>query len=914
MLTIKAMTGGETYASHHLTNNDYYAVGETVTGQWIGRGAALLGLEGDVDLADFDRIRMGLDPKTGEFLRERHSADRYDKDGKKVGAARSLYDFTVSAPKDLSIQALEDPRLIEVHRMAASEMIAELENLAGSRIRKGGLNETRATSNMVISAWNHDTSRELDPQLHTHFVAANLTFDGTEQKWKALQPYEAVAQREYLTEVYRNAAARELLKLGYQIEDRLAWGEDNGFGIAGIDQATREKFSRRSAQRDAAIRKFVEKNGRLPNNNEVALMVRESRAEKLTEITTPEVRELQRARMTPEEAQTLAGLREQALERGSIQHTQSPEQAMNQAAEHLFERVSVAKEHELKAEALRFERGQVDLREVKAELAGRVASGAMLGARGEVATHETLQREREMIRLVDDGMGRFEALGKGKPIEAPTLRPEQLEAVRTILASRDFAVNLQGAAGTGKTKTLEELRRGLIGAGREVIAVAPTASAVEELAKVGFEKPMTIARLLSAPSEQARLKGGEALIVDEAGMVSAKDMSDLLQLAQEKRLRVVFSGDTKQIHAVEAGDALRILERESQLKAVSLLDVQRQQSAAYKAAVETLRRNPRDGFEQLTAMDAVREVSWLTRHEAANEEYQRARRMQNAKGQERSVLVVAATHDEIQSVTFAIRQELKRGGELGDGQTVTRHAPLHWTEARKKRIANYKPGMILEHDTPSRHPALEVVAADEQTLTARTSGNKTVKLSAADLRQYSVFQKQEIDVAAGDKLLLQVNWRAKRSGFKATNGELVTVAAVKDGRIELTDGRELPQSYKQFAHGYAVTAHRSQGKTVDEQIILADRMKQDLFYVAVTRGREALKVITSDAAGLQESIGINADRQSASELHRTQSEVAARIKKEFDFRSAYSTHPQFEQGSYRHVVQQTPQSGTGLGF
>ena len=69
MLTIKAMTGGETYAARHLSNNDYYAVGETITGEWLGRGAELLGLEGAVTMEQFDAIRQGNDPSTGKFLR-----------------------------------------------------------------------------------------------------------------------------------------------------------------------------------------------------------------------------------------------------------------------------------------------------------------------------------------------------------------------------------------------------------------------------------------------------------------------------------------------------------------------------------------------------------------------------------------------------------------------------------------------------------------------------------------------------------------------------------------------------------------------------------------------------------------------------------------------------------------------------
>src|SRR5882757_6366457 len=115
MLTIKAMTGGETYAAHHLSNNDYYSVGESITGEWIGRGAQLLGLEGAVTMEQFDAIRQGVDPPTGEFLRQRQSADRFNVLGEKLATARNLYDFTISAPKALSVQALEDPRLIEAH-------------------------------------------------------------------------------------------------------------------------------------------------------------------------------------------------------------------------------------------------------------------------------------------------------------------------------------------------------------------------------------------------------------------------------------------------------------------------------------------------------------------------------------------------------------------------------------------------------------------------------------------------------------------------------------------------------------------------------------------------------------------------------------------------------------------------------
>jgi len=124
-----------------------------------------------------------------------------------------------------------------------------------------------------------------------------------------------------------------------------------------------------------------------------------------------------------------------------------------------------------------------------------------------------------------------------------------------------------------------------------------------------------------------------------------------------------------------------------------------------------------------------------------------------------------------------------------------------------------------------------------------------------------------IEIAAGDRLLITAN--RHETGFRATNGEIVTVARVdQKGLIHLRDGRVLPPNFRQFAHGYAVTAHRSQGKSVDSVIISGDGMRRELFYVAASRGREKVVVITSDKELLRESVARSTARQSASELAR----------------------------------------------
>jgi ATP-dependent exoDNAse (exonuclease V) alpha subunit len=134
-----------------------------------------------------------------------------------------------------------------------------------------------------------------------------------------------------------------------------------------------------------------------------------------------------------------------------------------------------------------------------------------------------------------------------------------------------------------------------------------------------------------------------------------------------------------------------------------------------------------------------------------------------------------------------------------------------------------------------------------------------------------VHERQQIEVAPGDKLLLTGNRGG--AGFRATNGELVKVRDVDGGRIQLEDGRTLPANYHEFDHGYAVTAHRSQGKTVDAVILSADSMKQELFYVGASRGRQEIVVVTSDREQLRDLLGVSTARASATELAREQAQL-----------------------------------------
>lgn len=221
------------------------------------------------------------------------------------------------------------------------EAVTELENLVCARVRKLGANDTRLTGNLVLAMYQHDTSRELDPQLHTHCVAGNLTYDGAEGRWKALAPYGIWQRREYLTEVYRNALAREVTSLGYQIEDRFEHGKDRGFGIAGIPESTLEKYSQRSAQRDQAIAEFSERKRPAAGDARDHPLDSGNTRSQAGRYHRAEVKARQLARMDDAEAQTLKQLR-QAFDRGSAREQAPASLSLGYAREHTFERVSVA--------------------------------------------------------------------------------------------------------------------------------------------------------------------------------------------------------------------------------------------------------------------------------------------------------------------------------------------------------------------------------------------------------------------------------------------------------------------------------------------------------------------------------------------------------------------------------------------
>src|SRR6201984_740651 len=292
MWTMAKMRDGAQWLSNHYAANDYYCEGEKVIGTWVGKGSEHFGIAGatiEPQTAVFLQIFSGKAPD-GENLKQRQS--------EVIG-----YDFQCSAQKSVSIMALlgGDERLVEAHRSALGQAYAALETLACVKITEE-VGQRRVTTGVLCSArFDHDSSRALDPHLHTHFPTANFSIaaDGTRY---ALETHDMVKAIRYAGKIYQSALRWNVEHLGYETLDKFdERGQLEGFEIEGISDALCEKYSQRRSEIEDEIVAFKAEHGREPTAAEIHVIAKEPRTSKLAEISTPEVRARQRARASQEE-------------------------------------------------------------------------------------------------------------------------------------------------------------------------------------------------------------------------------------------------------------------------------------------------------------------------------------------------------------------------------------------------------------------------------------------------------------------------------------------------------------------------------------------------------------------------------------------------------------------------------------
>jgi conjugative relaxase-like TrwC/TraI family protein len=877
MFTLAKIRDGSTYFASHLSANDYYSKGERVIGTWIGRAASKLGLAGEVTPDQFEALRANRHPETGQRLTARTASSRrptrkeaavsFQRQHGRTGSLEEVerhrnampptdgrvafFDFQCGAHKSISLMAVlaGDRRLREAHHRASNTAIAELERFASRQANTPLERVTQFTGNLCAAAFTHDASRALDPQLHTHYVVANAT-QAPNGKWYALDEFHLLHAIRYAGKVYQNELARAVLDLGYDIEDVREKGRIAGFKIAGVPDKLCERFAKRRRVIEAEIDRFKKTHGREPSTKEIALITRQTRQpERLREIATPEVRALQLEQLTGAERRNLFDLRARAEQRPPrLQPVPAERHAIDAALESLFERASVQETKDILAEALNHNLGNLALPELRRQLATHeqivhLAPGDADGLKAPSCTKRGLELEQWSVAYVDSTKGKCPALNEAF-VTGPGLSDEQREAVEYLLRSRDRVMAFRGAAGAGKTKALSELAQGLSHC--QVIALAPTASAVDVLRKEGFPFADTVAGFL-LKAERSQDFAGSVLICDEAGLQSNQQGADLLRLAQRDDIRVIFVGDTRQHVSVEAGDFLRILEAHSSIARCELLSVRRQQPPAYRTAIQQMAAG-----SVRAGMQSLDQLGWISEDGPQYIGQAASRFLALSRGGSRleDCLAVAPTWEENFLLTQTIRDGLKQTGTLQPGAPMTVHHSLGWTNSQKRQARAYEPGMVVAFTQGASGfeagQFATVAKVHRGKVILRHAAARETVLNLKAPRTFDVAQPRAIDVSIGDRLLIRANDKA--SGL--INGKLLTVAKIHADGIATNEGVTIPRRFRAWCHGYVTTSHKSQGMTCRHVVVAAERLDAKAAYVACSRGMQTCSVHTPDKSEL----------------------------------------------------------------
>ena len=831
------------HAKSYYSTADYYSQGQELTGRWRGEAARRLGLQGEVNQADWDALCDNRHPDSGKRLTSRQKTDRT------VG-----YDFNFHVPKSLSLlyANTRDERLLDAVRDSVDDTMHDIEAEMATRVRKGGKHENRRTGNMAWGEFIHFTSRPVDgipdPHLHAHCYVFNTTFDEQEQAWKAGQFRDLKRDAPYFEAVFHSRLASRLSDLGLPIERT-----KKGWELGGIKKELVAKFSRRTAQIEEKAREMG-----IDNDEVKAELGARTREHKQKNLSFPKLQEVWRERMTANELDSLARL-EQKLG-GDAEPTDSgaAARAIEYAKSHVFERKSVVPERQFLATALKQSVGQATVEQIHRQ---SEHSDLIIGERSGrrmATTPDVLKEERRVIDFARGGRGSCQPfVRKHARFKREWLNDQQKRAVRHLVESRDRVILMRGAAGVGKTTLLQEAVETLEENGTKVFAFAPSADASRgTLREAGFKDADTVTALLGNEKLQQQIRG-QLIMVDEAGLLDMKTTAKLMSLTEKLDARLLLSGDKYQHGSVGRGAALRLLEEEAGLIPAEVKEIQRQ-ADEYKAAVKALsERRTADGFNRLDRLGWIREISTDERYGQLAADYLQA--VTDSK----SALVVSPTHAEGDRISAQIRKSLRESGKLaGDERTFRILENTNLTEAERGDAVNYEPGETLIFQQNAKG------FTKSQRLTVEEG--KPLPLDQA--ARFEVFRNKTIQLAPGDIIRITKNGRSADGQHKLNNGALYNVKRFdSDGNLVLDNGWTVGRDFGHLAYGYCVTSHNSQGKTVDRVFVGQSSesfpaSSREQFYVSASRARQSVTIYTDNKQDLLDAVSRSDERLTATEL------------------------------------------------
>ena len=862
---------------------------------WHGAAAKALGLPKHVSSRAFEKILAGYVPGTEIRLGRPRDGEHQHRPG---------LDLTLSAPKSVSLEALlhGDRRVIGAHDAAVR---ATLDWVEAEVLRTRGYDPATgrrprvAADGMVAATFRHLTSRDQDPQLHTHCIIANMTRNRAGE-WRSVETTEIRRNVKLIGAYYRQELAKRLIDLGFRIETTMIGGVP-GFEIAGYPRELLDEFSSRRRE----ILSWLEKHG-LPFSTaltqQAALITRERKVERGLDELTAEwkaragalgvSRDRSVARPGRGRGKTAS---KTAVRRAGRPYVRTAAELAPQppglsaleivwrAVEHLSERASVFRESDIRAMALSHAPGRYELAKIDAAVSELLADGHLVEAnvRGgrSFVTGEALRSEREILARMRDGVGAAMPLAEeacvSERLAQTTLTEGQKEAVRTIVLSHDRIVAVQGAAGAGKTTMLSEAL-GLIG-DRPGILLAPSAAAARVLAHETGGRARTLQWFLTRYGDIGDAKKmdnarrehqGSVLVLDESSMVSTAQMELLMRISGRLRIaRLVLVGDRGQLRAVTAGEPFRALQ-DAGIATARMDEIMRQTDPALKGVVERLQQGRPS--EALRGLEEVYEIPHGELGAAA------ARLWLELDPERRAgTAILAPTHFIRVEIHRIVREGLAKEGVLhGREIEIERYVNRHLTAAQRADVRNHEPGeVVIFH---SRVPPLRVAEGDACRI-LRSDGEfvflkhptgRTIRIRPGDSwvrYRFAIYETARIRIRAGDR----IRWTANDKARGLVNGGEAVVARIDSRRVrfDLGGGNMLSLSrddrqLRHIDHAWSSTVHAAQGMTRDAAIGVLDTghgqlTGQAALYVEASRARERFALVTDNRETLADALEEN---------------------------------------------------------
>ena len=866
MLSITKINNAGAAKSYYEKDN-YYADDDSKSqdkSQWYGSGANQLGLTGSVDKKVFEQLLEG-------YVDDR----RLGKKSKDGWNHKPGWDLTFSAPKSVSILAevAGDRRLFEAHKAAVDIALNHAESrFAITRLTNNKKTKHVVTGKFVIARFNHNTSRALDPQLHTHSVILNLT--STENGWRSLESRELYDAKMHLGMVYRSELANRVKQLGYEID--ITRRNDFLWDIKGVDKGVLNHFSQRSQQIKQQLKELGWESSKAAEV--AALDTRDTKSD----VDHALLHKAWKDRLD----QRFDHQKFIAKHQKETEIISDVGKLVNSAIKSLSERESRFSLNDITQTSMMLSGGSDTFEsilnevEVASKDSKRLIKNHITRRNGlKIATYTTslsINREKATIRLMRREQGAVKALfdqdNVTASIESVRLTDGQRDSVMMSLTTSDRFIGVQGYAGTGKTTMLAVVKKLSESEGMHIKAMAPSAAASKELGDSLNSDFSTLDKHLAAFKRQQVKFGSlenEIWFIDEAGMLSSRQTLEVMQAAERSGARIIFVGDTRQLEAVEAGRPFVQLQ-EADMKTVKMPEIMRQRDEDLLNAVKGVISRDIDHALEKVANNIIENDNKDNRLDLVANKYL----SMSPKERDNSIIIVPA-NDDREKVN-----ELVRNGLVSKGQIASRSSNA--TKLVSKNMTSEELGWVSSYrtnDVVRFKKAYKTLGVDNNeyfTVIEHESNNDSVKLkSTHDNREIiwnpgkiagrtgvELYTNQQIRLAAGDN----IRWKRPDTDLNLINGDLMTVESIygdivtmKMGNSESFEMSLSNPKHKHYEYAYTDTVYTAQGKTVDKVIALAESYRKNLvneksFYVQLSRARDEAILITDSRVELQNAI------------------------------------------------------------